>query len=1310
VPLGGAVESTFLGRGALGRVSRFSGRAALGGVSEALALDEEEAAFFDLLPDGTLDMLKSQEGESVIASDLRQMFEGVVTSAVFESILVLGGVVVKKIRAQHLVRQAEEAGATAAVREQAAAAAREVVEAQEAGRVALQKIRDGESKFVATETAEGRGVLYIRGDVPPGTTAGDVTIPVGQIEFNPSATRPGFQNVETGEILVDFNISTANHSSMQEALGVTDNSQWRPVHVAPEFPEIPLTRMEAVNGIKDLTRSPIKAPEGARGTVRTERAKVIEFETVGEAEQVAAALESFEQQAANASRMTDEQFAEWRTNTGEIEEALRSGDRQVLAAAMENTNINLNHIYRSSDSKVAILAMAEDINLPPSVTRAQTRQLARTVFPDLTEEQAVKAAAEYFGSTVDLPQRIIALRGMLNSMGNRVLELSRLAERTTGVAHKLNMERLGAAMENMLDMQYAMQGNASNAGRLLDSFNMNVGARAMSADAKAAQEALDKVLAARGVVDQAKVQGDQAAILAAKEQLEQVTAEVAANPKLQEILGDEVSARLNRGRVEAGVDAGSLPPRKPGEVPEQAAAEAVDVGPATADELAAEMRKVIDAEAERFRAAAELEGLEGPFAPGDRVSLIGKTQEEILDMARILRLSGGDPWETLKLMTIPSSQTFRRLGINSPGASYLKEMWEDPAVSTADKVWRTIHGLRANAMLSHPATQAVNLGNNLGVSTQVPLEHILGGMGRLDPSDVRFGLDMFKGQWRARSNAWNMAVRTLESGESALVPRGPSKFDQNLRSLKDVFNGGSAAGAAEAVLTSPGRALLGGDEFFMHFNYDSFAYAQIRAEARAANVPSNLVEEWVDRHMRLIRNSDGEGVLTNAREFAQRNTFKEELGPKGRAVEALFNESEGMKAMHPFRRVLMNIGKWHWNRVPGLNLLQKNYREALMGGKGLLAQKTALDQMQWGMMVHTTGLAMAASGHLTGGGPTEPSARAEWLGTGHKPYTLTIPGSDVSISLQKMTPIALPLMLVADLWEVSGDADTDTYQELVVGSMLATANNLQESVFFGDMSRWMYAITTHNVQAVTNLLTRTAASAIPAVARGSDPYYREARTLLDEVKSKLWWAQGDVEPLRNSFGEPVRRPGGVLQRGFNPMTVTFGEDPTSELGRELYRVGSNMSNPSPTKSYGEGENRISLDLRERGRWANEGEGRNPTQSPYDRWLELLATQRVGTRTYKERLVRATTQDRWAELDDAAKAMQAEAIRDTHLSAAWARVRQEYPSLDAELRFSRTQAGLKEVTSDPDALNLNRELQGFDERSGLDRLRENLNRE
>ena len=1025
------------------------------------------------------------------------------------------------------------------------------------------------------------------------------------------------------------------------------------------------------------------------------------FDSAEEAEQVGAALEMVErarvqQRGIDATGFDPETAGAWHKEALKLEEAFRSGDKDVIAKATAESSVNLKHIYNSVRAKSALAALAQQY---PEVTKrvqfsfAEMKRYAGDLIPeDANEAQMMAAMAEVFGESENLAGNIIWMRAWVISLGNEAQKLAQLVESTPlGAARDIHMTELTKQLDAMLDFQDLLTGTLSNVGRALRSAAIDLGPRKI----KAGKGGIAEV---KGMVEAAVEEVDKAAQLGKDTRIPDKKLDEALD-MLAKIMGETTDEGI------AGVRAADVP--GPETLPRGAAKEGDEVVTETAKTLTREERmdalmkradELLGTEAGREAKLRELEGLESATAPPTRRSVADMTPEDIDALTRaVFNSDNGNPAEILQQLLVPASRT-----VAGDGARFINQ----PELKGWRKARRALSWYRVNAMLSGPRTHAINTLSNAMTVTLRPLEMAIGGALYGNKEAVRQAADLVVGLGQNWHDHWRAAKKAMKTSQGVLDPK-TSHFSGSYAATQEALRGGSGS-LLSRIVGTPGKWLMGLDEFASQANYRAHLRAGVLKEGRRMGKAGDELSQWVEAQMRMGYGADGQAINRAARDFARENTFKAELGPAGQSFEQFVNGQhamgEMMQFLMPFRKTPINITKYAWQRMPGINLLSRNYREALTGAAGKAAKEEALGKLVVGSMMYSSAGYLFLNKQLTGRGPSDPKARKMWLAAGNRPGTLTVGGT--TIELRRLDPVLTPFVMAANLMEAAGELDDETYREAATLLTLTMAESVAERSFFTGLTEFLEAATGGNEDLMNRWVENATASLIPNLIKQTnyDNLYREADGFVEEILKNTMFFSTQIEPRRNLFGEPAQKPAGWGQRAINPFTMTWGATVDQKLAQELYDIGSTMTLPAEEKSFGEGG---SINLRQRGKYENVKTG-NKSQSPYDRWMQLMAGKEVnGDRTLKARIERMSQTQGWAEADPTIKRNMLEKIIAGSRDAAWAQVLIEFPTLREEVIFRRQMGGLKNNIADEGTLQTVRDLYGMTEKGRWERLRDRL---
>jgi hypothetical protein len=389
-------------------------------------------------------------------------------------------------------------------------------------------------------------------------------------------------------------------------------------------------------------------------------------------------------------------------------------------------------------------------------------------------------------------------------------------------------------------------------------------------------------------------------------------------------------------------------------------------------------------------------------------------------------------------------------------------------------------------------------------------------------------------------------------------------------------------------------------------------------EAYANYIKSRVAEAF---------DESGRALDGNALAEARATTFQQDLLESNtgntwgdyKSLGALWqqgvSQSPALRLITPFVKTPANLFRYGVKLTPGLNLLQKEYVNAISGARGAEDQARAIGQMMLGTLFVSSAVYMRLNGQLTGSGPSSAKMKAQWQAQGNQPYSLVIQDGDrkTHIQLSRLDPIQAPFALAADVVDIlmQNHLNEDEEANLATAALLGLSHQLRDKTFLKNLSDFMAALTDDN--RMKSLPQRTAPGFIPwsTLFRNvnPDPYLREVHTFVDSIKATLPGYSSEVPKRYDVFGDPVTIPGRFVNEQKNAGPLARALD-------ESYAMTGNVLLP-PNPRVGT-EN---LDLRE----ITLESGRNA----YERYQELTRqpskgmpplkdalTKLVGTDTYK----------------------------------------------------------------------------------------------
>jgi hypothetical protein len=312
-------------------------------------------------------------------------------------------------------------------------------------------------------------------------------------------------------------------------------------------------------------------------------------------------------------------------------------------------------------------------------------------------------------------------------------------------------------------------------------------------------------------------------------------------------------------------------------------------------------------------------------------------------------------------------------------------------------------------------------------------------------------------------------------------------------------------------------------------------------------------------------------MIQASNDAALYKTFQRPLGPAGQKITAAIEAWGWPKLFVPFIRTPTNLLKYAVEHSPAAPLLKEVRNDFAAGGA---KRDLAVARMVMGTGIASAVAGLAANGHITGGGPADPSAKQALLADGWQPYSFKV-GNEY-ISYRRLDPWSTVIGMAADSVELQS-AMTEKQQQdagaVVVGAMV---QNLSNKTWLSGFSDLIDAITdpTRNAK---NVITRLGSSmATPTVlaqgAQAVDPTLRDTNgdgyldTLRKKIEARTPGLSKNLIPRRDVFGNEVQAEGGALFRSLSPFDVkTARNDPDAQA---ILESGARISVPQRTYKGG----------------------------------------------------------------------------------------------------------------------------------------------
>jgi len=559
-----------------------------------------------------------------------------------------------------------------------------------------------------------------------------------------------------------------------------------------------------------------------------------------------------------------------------------------------------------------------------------------------------------------------------------------------------------------------------------------------------------------------------------------------------------------------------------------------------------------------------------------------------------------------------------------------------------------------SGILSGVKTHVVNMSSNLVNVALRPAQKIVGGAMTGQKEMMIEGFSQYNGMrlalfdsfelagkaWRMETNILDNAHRVQDGAQRHAITAGDGSLSgANWQKVMEGDINASfdlAINAFGKFVRMPSRFLMAEDEFFKQLQYRGHVHAQAhrRALHQGLDPKSTKYADEVTNYFSRQFDEAGAGTNNPALRSAQEATFTNELKANTWTGGPTLSESiHKMVIKHPllrgtvapFIRTPANLMRQVWDMSGPLAMTRKQFWDDIAAGGEKRAM--AVGKASTGGVMFAGAAMLAAEGHITGGGPSDPQARKEWMAAGNRPYSMTVGGE--TFSYHRMDPFASILGMAADYWEISGKISDEERDKLAanmsigLGEMLwrragaggtAFVSNIAGKSYLQGLTEVLGLIARGqmNKEKMVELsLNRRVAAYIPSYMQmyTNDDEIKEVRSIMDAVMARIPGYSKDVEARRDYLGEKMFKDGSGAWTAINPFAAA--EKTNDPVRNEVARLGELRQQGLFTDLP---EKQGNVDLTE---WEND-----KGQSAYDRLLELMGTTTNGRgETLKQRLER-----------------------------------------------------------------------------------------
>lgn len=472
------------------------------------------------------------------------------------------------------------------------------------------------------------------------------------------------------------------------------------------------------------------------------------------------------------------------------------------------------------------------------------------------------------------------------------------------------------------------------------------------------------------------------------------------------------------------------------------------------------------------------------------------------------------------------------------------------------------------ALLSSPTTHAVNVLSNAMVTFWTPVERLgaagvnkaLGG----DGVEVGEALAQTFGMVQGMKQGFILAARAIRTGETSdafnkieMRSRAPA-FTAETFGAKSTSAMGMGLDLVGEAFRVPFRLLGGADEFFKAVNYrmelNAVAYRTATQEGLSGGPLAERIHQIVTNPPEAMRNE--------AIDAARINTFTAPLGEAGGAFQRGLQKAPALQIIVPFFRTPVNILKYVGVRSP-LAPLAKSVRADVAAGGA--RRDLAIAKMSLGTGFMAIAAEMQAGGLITGGGPVDAQLKQSMVRNGWQPYSVRVGNKWVSYS--RTDPLGLMLGIAADASELMGQAEGADAEELAGAAVLALSGNMVNKTYLRGLAEVVEVANSRNAgqaayageRYISGLLGSSVPSVVGHVARQIDPTMRDARGVVDTIRSRIPGYSESMPPRRDLWGKPIVRGGAFGPDWVSPLYQKEG-DSGRPIDQEMIRLGMGVDN------------------------------------------------------------------------------------------------------------------------------------------------------
>jgi len=208
----------------------------------------------------------------------------------------------------------------------------------------------------------------------------------------------------------------------------------------------------------------------------------------------------------------------------------------------------------------------------------------------------------------------------------------------------------------------------------------------------------------------------------------------------------------------------------------------------------------------------------------------------------------------------------------------------------------------------------------------------------------------------------------------------------------------------------------------------------------------------------------------------------------------------------------------------------------------------------------------AASGMITGGGPSDTDLRAHKYNTGWQPYSIKI--GDTYHAYGRLEPLGMMMGLAADAVEIMGELDELESDKIATTIVAAIGKNVMSKTWLRGMSEMINAMEDPDRYG-PKYIKQFAGTAVPTgvaqIERTMYPELSDAQSSLDAIKARIPGYSNELPTRRNLWAEKIQFNGALGPDLISPIFTSKEKD--SKIDKELLRMKAPIKMPSRTQTF-----------------------------------------------------------------------------------------------------------------------------------------------